>query len=42
MIMDTVTLIVLINMTGALVVAGIAAYLLRSGKWPKKSRSDKK
>lgn len=40
--MDKVTLIVLVNMTVALIGAGIVTYLFRSGKWPKAPRSDKK
>lgn len=39
--MDKATFIVLLNMTIALIGAGIVTYLFRSGKWPKNSKSDK-
>jgi len=38
--MDTPTLVVIFNMTAALIFAGIVVYLIRSGKWPKKSDSE--
>jgi len=34
--MDIVSLVVLGNMTGVIVVGAIFAYLIRSGKWPRK------
>ena len=41
MTMDTPTLVVMSNMTAALIFMGILVYLIRSGKWPKKRSPSK-